>query len=374
MKRLCVLLAVLLGGTAGMTAQHPEQFSIASLNVDGLPQKVLVLKVNADGPGDSGSARIGKYLLQKSYDLVLMQEDFNYHGVITALLEDDYHLDEWSGDVGLDGHSIDFLHLQNHRFECDGLMACWKKDLMVTPSARIAWKQNFGKFSHANDEMVTKGFRRYEVTLRDGTHVVVYNMHMDASDDEDEATQNDVRDKEARMAQWAQLKADVLQQLGSLPVVIVGDMNSLYGRDNVKAEFIEAINDTGRGMVSDVWVELQQANVYPADRAKSAEAGEMLDKVLYINPVAGAKIKPVAFSIDKEGYMYNGKPLGDHFPVAVTFEVLSDKSEAADIQKMEAQTVVPSEFYNLKGQRTDQPQTGLYIERNGEKTYKRIVK
>ena len=61
--------------------QDNEQFSIATLNVDGLPQKVLVVKINTNGPGDTGSARIGKYLAKKDYDLVMMQEDFNYHGV-----------------------------------------------------------------------------------------------------------------------------------------------------------------------------------------------------------------------------------------------------------------------------------------------------
>ena len=60
--------------------QDNEQFSIATLNVDGLPQKVLVVKINTNGPGDTGSARIGKYLAKKDYDLVMMQEDFNYHG------------------------------------------------------------------------------------------------------------------------------------------------------------------------------------------------------------------------------------------------------------------------------------------------------
>jgi hypothetical protein len=132
------------------------QFTIATLNVDGLPQKILVVKVNADGPGNGGTARIGKYLLKKGYDLLMLQEDFNYHDVLSVMLEDDYKMDEWSGDVGVEERTIDYLHLQNHRFECDGLMALWKNDLTVTPVARTPWQQNFGKFSHALDEMETK--------------------------------------------------------------------------------------------------------------------------------------------------------------------------------------------------------------------------
>ena len=44
------------------------QFTIATLNVDGLPQKILVVKVNADGPGNGGTARIGKYLLRHAFE------------------------------------------------------------------------------------------------------------------------------------------------------------------------------------------------------------------------------------------------------------------------------------------------------------------
>ena len=233
-----------LCGTVPTVAQ--EQFSLATLNVDGLPKKILVVNVNADGPGDGGTARIGKYLSKQKYDLVLMQEDFNYHDILSVWLEDDYLLDEWSGDVGLDGHDIDFLHLQNHRFTCDGLMACWRNDLSVQATARTPWTQNFGKFSHANDELVTKGFRRYDVTLRSGTKIVVYNMHMDASDDIDEETDNDAKDRSARMAQWEQLRQDIVAHLDGRPVIVTGDMNSLYGRDDVKTAFIDAINATGR--------------------------------------------------------------------------------------------------------------------------------
>ena len=349
-----------------------EQFSVATLNVDGLPQKILVLKVNPDGPGDAGTARIGKYLLQKKYDLMMLQEDFNFHDVLTVFLEDDYKFDTWSGDVGTDGHKIDFLHLQNHRFECDGLLACWKNDLTVTPSVRTAWKQNFGKFSHANDEMVTKGFRCYEVTLRGGTRIVVFNMHMDASDDADEVAKNDTKDKEARMAQWQQLKEEVLQQLDTRPILIMGDMNSLYGRDNVKGEFINAINASGRGTIADVWVEMQQHGTYPDDQDKGVADGETLDKILYINPVEGTMIQPVAFSIDRDGFLYNGKPLADHYPVSATFKVVSNVDAIEEIEN--SQSVNYPLYYNLNGQRISQPRRGLFIRQSAGKTDKYIKK
>ena len=62
--KLWAMAAALLCGSMTVSAQESaEQFTIATLNVDGLPQKILVVKLNADGPGDAGTARIGKYLM-----------------------------------------------------------------------------------------------------------------------------------------------------------------------------------------------------------------------------------------------------------------------------------------------------------------------
>ncbi len=351
---------VLCGRLTAWGQDSGERFTVATLNVDGLPQKILMVKVNADGPGNAGTARIGKYLMKKGYDMVMLQEDFNYHDVLSVILEDDYKMDEWSGDVEVVGHTIDYLHLQNHRFECDGLMGCWKNDLTVTSAGRTPWQQNFGKFSHALDEMVTKGFRRYDVTLKSGDRIVVYNMHMDASDNKDVAEQKDEKDREARMAQWTQLKEDVLKNLDSRPIIIVGDMNSLYSRDDVKSVFIDAINDSGRGTVSDVWVEMKK------------QGDETVDKILYINPVMGTKIQPVAFSLDKEGYQNEGKPLGDHYPVAATFQIVTKAATGVEDVRSNEEDV--KRVYDLRGQEVTQPRNGIYIEQKGEKSDKRVFK
>ena len=376
---------VLCNSLTAKDEEQGEQFSVATLNVDGLPQRLLVLKVNPEGPGNGGTARIGKYLSRKSYDLVMTQEDFNYHDVLTAWMEDDYRMDEWSGDVEVVERKIDYLHLQNHRFGCDGLVAFWKNDLTVIPSGRTAWRQSFGKFSHANDEMVTKGFRRYEVTLRGGTRIVVYNMHMDAADEEDEITCNDAKDRMARMAQWAQLKEDVLANLDSRPVIIVGDMNSFYGRDDVKRAFIDSINESGRGTLVDAWVELQQNGEYPDFRNTETgqssipdgrwyAKGETLDKILYINPAVGTQIKAVAFSVDREGFVYEGKKLSDHYPVAATFEVVLPQTTGMDATSDDVGGVNDEKFYRLDGQRVSQPQKGIFIGQNGEKADIRVIK
>ena len=385
MNRIAQLLVVgLLLIPVSFRAQGTERLSVATLNVDGLPQKILVFNVNAEGPGAEGTARIGKYLQKKAFDIVCMQEDFNYHGVLTPWLEDDYKFDEWTGSVGIDvpGKKIDLLHAQNEQFECDGLGACWKNNIVETATERVPWVKSFGKFSHAADELVKKGYRRSELTLASGTRIIVYNMHMDAGDLADEKEGKDTKDREARLAEWQQLREDVLIHLDTRPILIMGDLNSYYSRDQIKAEFIDKINDTGRGHVEDVWVKLGRDGQYPAvkegpvycEADDNIMDGEALDKILYINPSNGAQLVPVSYSIDTEGYKYDGKPLGDHYPLSAVFEIKNGSKSAANIETVPATAQEPAEYFNLGGQRVDMPANGLYIERRGHESHKRIVK
>lgn len=395
-KRYLFAFALLVGIASTAAAHQQEQFSIATLNVDGLPQKIWFAKVNAEGPGSVGSVRIGQYFLQKGYDLIFVQEDFNYHDELTVVLEKDYQIDTWSGDVGVEGHNIDFFHLQNHRFECDGLGGFWKNAITVTNTQRTPWEKTFGKFSHAGDELVTKGFRRYDVTLPGGTELIVFNMHMDASSEIDEKESKDGPDREARLSEWLQLKDDILTRLDTRPIIILGDLNSYYSRDQIKAQFIDAIESTGKGTVKDVWVELERNGEYPApvdgvvcceDPANILD-GETLDKIIYINPIEGTNIKAVSFSLDQEGYMHNGKMMGDHFPLAATFTVEDSKATGIDEAMHpngDGETMNGKQVYNLNGQRLrvgehgsgmgiGKSGKGVYIESNGKETRKRIMK
>ena len=379
MPRLWMLVAIWLTGLMAGYAQEAETFSIATLNVDGLPQKIFVAKVNPDGPGGGGSVRIGRYLLKRGYDMVFMQEDFNYHEELTVPLEDDYQMDSWTGDLGVEGRQIDFLHLQNHRFECDGLMGAWKNDITLTSASRTPWKANFGKFSHALDEIVTKGFRRYDLTLPGGLQIVVYNMHMDAGDTADEREGKDSLDRDARLKQWNQLRDEILTRLDTRPIIVVGDLNSYYCRDQIKSNFVDEIEATGRATVNDAWVELQNNGTYPdpvegivccETDGNILESGEVLDKVLYVNPANGTGIHAVSYKLDTKDYQHDGKMLGDHYPVSVTFQIGSKRPTGIETV---SSAKAPS-HYNLNGQRVDSHALGIVIERNGENTHKRIIK
>lgn len=314
-----LVAASLLFSTSASAQQANDAFKVMTLNVDGLPKTILIFNVNAEGPGSSGSKLISEYVASKNCDIVAMQENFNYHCEIESRLIAGYNHDEWAGGIMTGEYKVDYAHLHRNKFPSDGLNMVWKKEYQSTGYDRVAWKKSFGKFSHDFDDIITKGFRCHEITLSNGLKVVVYNMHMDATSERDEQMGNDTKDREARQAQWEQLREYILNHMDLRPIIVMGDMNSLYHRDDVKNTFIESINKSGKATVSDAWVELKQSGNYP-EYGQTSIVDESLDKVIYINP-SGTEtpIKPIQVEWDKTGYQRNGKPLGDHFPLIVTF-------------------------------------------------------
>ena len=362
---LSVIAAVAMTATMPSMAQSDNSsFSIMTLNVDGLPGKLLFFNVNDDGPKVLGSGAISLYMASKNCDIVAMQEDFNYNCELWSCLIFGYEHDEWTGGVDLATiMDKDYIHPQNFKLECDGLNMAWKRTCQSTAYERVAWNRNFGKFSHAGDDLITKGFRRHDLTLEDGTEVVVYNMHMDASDPRDIRMGNEAKDREARLSQWEQLRQHIMEHLDSRPVVVAGDMNSYYYRDDFKTVFIDAIESTGLATVGDAWVEKQWGGVYP-ELGSEPQEDETLDKVLYINPAnATTVITPTSAEIDKTGYTcLDGKPLGDHYPLIVRFAI-APSGEVTGISTADA-APADDEWYSLQGVRQDVNHTPFGGRRN----------
>ena len=351
----------LAASALNITAQNNDTFSIMTLNVDGLPAKFFPIKVNPDGPLSEGSERISIYMAEKNCDILSLQECFNYRWEIWSRLFGAYEHDEWTGGIGTEYKDIDWLHLQNERFPCDGLNCIWKKEIQSTAYEREPHKRNFGKFSHEFDEFITKGFRRHELTLKNGTQVVVYNTHLDASSERDEQIGNDLHDREARLSQWRQLCEHLLNRLDSRPVIVTGDFNSYYYRDSVKTAFIDAIENTGKATVGDVWIQKCNKGLYPM--IGDIALNEPLDKILYVNPIGGVSVEPLTITIDTVGYRQeDGKPLGDHYPIIATFRI---NNLSSGIPTITDNSIHQHDIYDLRGikntpMRTHIPK-GVYI-------------
>ena len=326
-KARCVLAtAVAAFAVIGASAQTTvsKTFKVCPLNVDGLPQKILTYEINADGPGSDGTKKIGQYIAQSGVDVFGLSEDFNYNGSLLEGAGDDYQAGTWRGSISLSSTgNLDFTNL---RFLTDGLQFLVKKNNTFSDESWTAWAQNSGKFTNGCDELITKGYRYYKVNLGQGINVEFYIMHMDA--------ETDSLSNAARASQWEQLCQAIIENNSGLPKIVMGDTNSRYTRDDILGLFINPITADGHYTVNDVWVEKCKNGVYPtlgddalvvpeADRTKSSAYpdNEIVDKVLYLNPTSGGiALTPDTIVFDADNYQENGKLLGDHVPVVVTFK------------------------------------------------------
>ena len=301
MMALCLAFAHIGGASA---QNEKKAFSICTYNVDGLPVKIIGIPVNGDGKGAEGATNIGNYLLEKQYDIVGVSEDFDYNAQLTAPLADAYNIGSWRGGVskGLP------------KFHTDGLNFFTKKPYAFSDEQWTSWTASNGSFDQGNDELIDKGFRFYTVTIDSGTFIDVYIMHMDAGDSE--------KDIKARAEQWKQLANAIINNTNGHPIIVMGDTNSRYTRDDVEGLFVNTLNATGRLTVKDAWIELCKKGVYPTlgddplmvDDLGYKE-GEIVDKVFYINHDNGLQLAATNFSVDERADQ------SDHKPVVVNFEI-----------------------------------------------------
>ena len=329
MKKILHMAAVtiLTGGVLPVLAQNQaEEFTVATLNVDGLPGDMIGIPINPDGPGEKYTPEIADYLLQKGWDFVGLQENFNYYDLLFPKLEASYEHDKCYGKISIEAFAVPFPY--------DGINLIWLNGIKGERTDSVCWADSYGVFDHANDALTNKGFRRYDLTLAGGSQVVVYNGHWDASEDKDELSGKDGPDRQVRLKQWMQLRDSIMEHLDERPVIVMGDANSYYCRDDVKQYFIDHIEASGKAKVADAWIELERNGEYPdvvegpVVRDEGGHGwvrqGEMLDKILYINPTGGSKLTPLSYSVDSVTYMRSDAPetaLGDHFPVAVKFRI-----------------------------------------------------
>ncbi len=313
-------------------------FSVCTLNVDGLP---AMPHINDDGPGTEFTPVISRYLADKAFDFIGVQENFNFDPELGRHLIANYDHDNWAGGMTIDNLFNDHVHVAV--FHTDGCKAWWRSHHSVVRTDSVRWNDRYGYADHCLDEAATKGFRRYEITTTDGYQLVVYNMHMEASERWDEVGGTDDEDRACRLKQWIQLREHIFSKLDTRPVLVIGDFNTYYCRDDMKANFIDAINASGRATCGDAWIEKCRGGVYPKleDDKKIKDdgdylgwtiRGEMPDKILYINPTGGHSVELLSCTYDNaqnsrdyfkpSGYAKDHEePLGDHFPLFATFRL-----------------------------------------------------
>lgn len=319
--------------TTPETPVEPEkitgEFTCATYNVDGLPQKISFVSINSDGPGASGTTNISNKIAAQNWDFVGFSEDFAYHSNLTSALGA-YQWGSYRGSI-----SSSALY---KTIDTDGLEFAARKATCSWASEKItAFTSSYGGLTSGANTCIKKGFRHYPVTVADGVVVDVIITHMNTYSSSGSSHLN---------AQHAQLK-QIAQYINNLiatnnrPVILMGDTNCRYTRHDFKTYFWDVLSS---GLTyADPWVEFQWNGVYPTYPSKSlmvsdatgtnsstdiicenTQKGEVVDKVIYINnPNAPVQIKAESYLRDYDNF--NG--LADHMPIVVKFSFEKTISE-----------------------------------------------
>ncbi|GAA1718484.1 jacalin-like lectin [Kribbella yunnanensis] len=296
---LAVLTTVVLTA-AGVTATAPvaeaavNSFSVLTYNVAGLPDGI------SSGDPETNTPLISPRLAE--YDVVTVQEDFNYHAALYAGDNHPYRT-ATSGGVPF-GDGLNTLS----RFPFDDF-------------DRVKWSKCNG-----TDCLTPKGFSLNRIRLAEGVYVDLYNLHPNAG--------TEPADLVARRANITQLTQFIAANSAGNAVIVMGDTNTRYTRteDNIR----ELVSGAG---LTDAWVQLVRGGQAPplgspplvCDPNAVTNSCEVVDKVLYRG---NRFINLTATQYNNENQKFldsAGKPLSDHYPHLVRFNwSLNDQLRMSD--------------------------------------------
>ncbi|WZH45421.1 Endonuclease/exonuclease/phosphatase [Fusarium acuminatum] len=275
----------LSGLSAGQTT---GKFSFLTYNVAGLPAIIN----NNEVPGDKATNAnlIGTVLATQAYDVVHLQEDFNFHAYIYAT---DNHPNRTPTSGG-----VPFG---------DGLNTV--ANYPWTGLTRKKWnKCNL----NSGDCLTPKGFSFMRINIK-GAEVDLYNLHGDAGSDKG--------DLDARSAGIDQILDYIKTNSKDRAVIVAGDTNDRWTNAGRSIDKL-----TGAGF-KDAWVQLINGGTFPvagatANPCKVPAADnkcEIVDKVFYRSGTS-VTLTANTFKYVPEVFVQpDGNILSDHNPVLVNF-------------------------------------------------------
>ncbi|ADJ44167.1 hypothetical protein AMES_2345 [Amycolatopsis mediterranei S699] len=291
-KRLAALvlaaaLSTVVSPAAAHAADGSGSFSVLSYNVAGLPESIS----SAPTPRDPATTAIGQRIAP--YDIVHVEEDFNYHAKLYAADNHPYRTPTSGGaGIGSGLNTLSSLPYDTDDFE------------------RVHWTSCQ---VDSGDCLTPKGFTFMRVRLAEGMYVDFYNAHTNAgTNDGDEAS---------RASNLAQLTAFIKSHSAGNAVVVMGDTNTRYTR---AADTIAGFaSDNG---LTDAWVKLVRGGVAPAPGSPAllcepvvTNDCEIVDKVLYRSSNL-VSLDATFYNNEHAKFLDDsGKMLSDHDPITVRF-------------------------------------------------------
>jgi len=294
MRRLIGTLTAAALALTGLTATPATaatsgSFNVLTYNIAGLPLGL------GDSDPETNTPLIGQRL--GPYDIVNVQEDFNYHASLYANDTHPYRTATSGGAAFGDGLNT----LSDHPFE---------------DFERVRWNDCTG-----TNCLTPKGFTLARVRLAEGVFVDLYNVHTNADSDDAALA--------ARRANVEQLSDFIRANSAGNAVIVMGDTNTRYTRtgDNIRT----LVAENG---LTDAWVQLVKGGTPPAaggdallcDATAPANDCEVVDKVLYRGSEL-LSLNATRYNDDWAKFLReDGKHLSDHFPHTVDFSYTLDPS------------------------------------------------
>ncbi|MGR6974141.1 jacalin-like lectin [Streptomyces cynarae] len=295
MRRLLATLAAAAAALGGLTVTAPTAaaadsgtFRVLGYNVAGLPEGIS----SAPTPRQSSTTTIGSRL--GPYDIVQVQEDFNYHAYLYAADSHPYRTPTSGGaGVGSGLNTLSAIPYDSDDFE------------------RVHW--NSCQYD-SGDCLTPKGFTFMRERLAEGVYVDFYNLHTNAGTNDG--------DLASRADNLNQLTDFIKTHSAGNAVVVMGDTNTRYTRSgDTIAEFAAANG------LTDAWVKLVRGGTPPAkgsdpllcDENAVTNSCEVVDKILY----RGSKLVSLdatAYNNEHARFLTDdAKMLSDHDPITATF-------------------------------------------------------
>ena len=264
-------------------------FSSLTYNIAGLPQGLS----SAPSDREPSTEVISCYV--NPFDMVHVQEDFNYHAALYDTCDSHPYRSPTSGGAGI-GSGLNTMS----RFPYDD----WD---------RVTWNDRNGV-----DALTPKGFTMARVRLQEGVFVDIYNLHAQA--------QTADADLAARRKNILQLIGYIESVSAGRAVIVMGDTNTRYTRsgDNIW----EMLN---RGF-TDVWVQRFRGGSVPVAGASDLTCGgqpytgydcEIVDKVLFRGN-GYVTLDSTDYVVRTDAKNSAGQDLSDHPPVQANWTYSTD--------------------------------------------------
>jgi hypothetical protein len=284
-----VLAAALLAAPTPAHAVASGSFDVLTYNVAGLPEPLSSAEVDRKTAHTAIGGRLGPY------EVVHVQEDFNYHAYLYAADTTHPHRTPTSGGAGIGSglNSLSTLGYDTDDFERGKWNSCQLD---------------------SGDCLTPKGFTFARHRLAEGVYVDFYNLHTNAG--------TSAGDQTSRADNLSQLTAFVKSHSAGNAVIVMGDTNTRYTRaaDTIR-EFVAA-----NGLI-DAWVEVERGGVAPApgsdallcDAAAITDTCEVVDKILYRSS-RFVTLNATGYRNEHAGFVNDaGLMLSDHFPISTSF-------------------------------------------------------